>query len=464
MAGTNWERVTKGFTILVPRLRLFVERELKSHLGENWQATLGGAAGHGPRAKPQPLNLNDPQILLKLVCGQWDAVFKDTLGYGGRRIVSELWQLRTDWAHEQFSSNDVSSNDVVRALDSMERLLNAISAADAGAELQQMRMDLMRNMLDDQHGQEMPKNSFQPAEGKPQDGLNRWQEVVPPPMSHFEREPYTKDIDRGNPTCFLFLVDQSGSMGRTFAAQPDRSLAEGVADAINRLLRGLVRACSAGDGTVDRYQVGVIGYGDDISLGFSGALAGGCLRWVSEIRNNPLRSEELRKRETDRNRGAIEKVSSVQEWIEPLAESEATVMCKALRVARGVIAEFIQAWPGCFPPVVINITDGEANDGDPEPWAMALRGLASTNGNVLLLNIQLTPDDMQPIFLPTRVETLSNSKAQKLFRMSSVLPPPLLRQARSRREVSVADGARGFVFNADLVSLETFLDIGTRLR
>ena len=73
---------------------------------------------------------------------------------------------------------------------------------------------------------------------------------------------YTAEISRANPTCFLFLIDQSGSMGRMFAAQPDRTLAQGVADAINRLLRDLVRACSNGEIIFDRYAIGVIGYGE----------------------------------------------------------------------------------------------------------------------------------------------------------------------------------------------------------
>ena len=47
---------------------------------------------------------------------------------------------------------------------------------------------------------------------------------------------YSAEISRVNPTCFLFLIDQSGSMSRTFATQPDRTLAQGVADAINRLV------------------------------------------------------------------------------------------------------------------------------------------------------------------------------------------------------------------------------------
>ena len=85
-------------------------------------------------------------------------------------------------------------------------------------------------------------------------------------MSYDAPEPYTAEISRNNPTCFLFLVDQSGSMGRIFSGQSDRTLAQGVADAINRLLRDLVRACSNGEIIFDRYAIGVIGYGEEVSL------------------------------------------------------------------------------------------------------------------------------------------------------------------------------------------------------
>ena len=52
--------------------------------------------------------------------------------------------------------------------------------------------------------------------------------------------------------------------------------------------------------------------------------------------------------------------------------------------------------------------------------------------------------------------------AQLLFRMSSVLPPKL--QAAAKAEGFIATpNSRGFVFNADLVAIVRFLDIGTRV-
>jgi len=67
-----------------------------------------------------------------------------------------------------------------------------------------------------------------------------------------------------------------------------------------------------------------------------------------------------------------------------------------------------------------------------------------------------------PILFPFAESDLSDAYAKRLFRMSSPLPPTMLHQARIL-EATIADGARGFAFNADLVSVIMFLDIGTRI-
>jgi len=176
MAVTNRDRVGKGLDLLASGLRPFVERELKSHLGDDWHSALPGTTARGPRARAQPANLDDPHILLGILWDQWNAVFKNTLGQAERSLVSELRDVRNRWAHhEQFISNDA-----IRALDSTERLLNAVSAAEAAAEVGQMRMDLMRVVFDEQRRSEMRKKSFQPTEGNPQGGLKPWREVVTP--------------------------------------------------------------------------------------------------------------------------------------------------------------------------------------------------------------------------------------------------------------------------------------------
>ena len=58
--------------------------------------------------------------------------------------------------------------------------------------------------------------------------------------------PYTSDISRNNPGCFLFLIDQSGSMMGALGGQPDLRKMDGAADAVNRILDAISQRCSQG--------------------------------------------------------------------------------------------------------------------------------------------------------------------------------------------------------------------------
>jgi predicted AAA+ superfamily ATPase len=176
MAITNRDRVGKALEILGDGLAPFVERELKSLLSTKWQDALteGAPKAAGGKKAAQPA-LNDPHVLLGAMWNQWNNVFARTLGHAERSLVSELRDVRNRWAHNEA----FSGNDTYRALDSVGRLLSAVSAPQA-AEIEQMRMDLLRVQFDEQRRSEMRKASFQPTEGKPQGGLLPWREVVTP--------------------------------------------------------------------------------------------------------------------------------------------------------------------------------------------------------------------------------------------------------------------------------------------
>src|SRR5256885_15058628 len=73
--------------------------------------------------------------------------------------------------------------------------------------------------------------------------------------------PYQAEISRSNPTCFLFLVDQSGSMSDPFAGSSGRSKADDLATILKRLLASLVIRCSKDEGVRAYFEVGVLGYG-----------------------------------------------------------------------------------------------------------------------------------------------------------------------------------------------------------
>lgn len=273
--------------------------------------------------------------------------------------------------------------------------------------------------------------------------------------------PYLAEISRSNPTCFLFLVDQSGSMSKPFGVQQGKSKAQGVADAINRLLQNLVLKCSKLDGIRDYFHVGVIGYGEQVAPAFAGALTGRRLDTISAIANNPLRVDQRIRKVDDGAGNLVDQMLRFPVWFEPTCAGK-TPMCQALLLAWQTVAEYLQRFPGCYPPVVLNITDGKATDGNPEPVAARLRQLASSDGHVLLFNAHLSSQPHRPIEFPDQENGLPDDYARMLFRMSSPLPPRILAAAR-QQGLWVGETSRGFVFNADLVAVIRFMDIGTQV-
>jgi hypothetical protein len=148
-------------------------------------------------------------------------------------------------------------------------------------------------------------------------------------------------------------------------------------------------------------------------------------------------------------------------WFEPAADGQ-TPMCAALNRAAMLLAGFLVAHPDAFPPVIINITDGKANDGDPEPIAARIRQLSSTDGNVLLFNLHVSEKSGQRIEFPDQETSLPDAFARLLFRMSSPLPQTMWAAAREKG-IRAGANTRGFVFNADLDAVVRSLDIGTRI-
>jgi hypothetical protein len=271
---------------------------------------------------------------------------------------------------------------------------------------------------------------------------------------------YSAEINRDNPSCFVFLIDQSGSMADAFGAESGKRKADALADAINRLLQNLVLKCARDEGVRDYYHVSVIGYGASTGPAFSGALAGRDLVSISEVANLPARIDERIKQVSDGAGGLVDQPVKFPIWFEPKAGG-GTPMCAALAQANTVLSSWLAQHPSCFPPIVINISDGESTDGDPSAPADHLRTQASTDGNVLLFNIHLSATAASPIQFPDSESNLPDEFARLLFRVSSLLPAHL-KDAVKQEGVAVSEGTRGFVFNADLVSLIKFLDIGTR--
>ncbi len=273
--------------------------------------------------------------------------------------------------------------------------------------------------------------------------------------------PYSAEISRSNPTCFLFLLDQSKSMLGPISGGQGKTKAGAVADSLNRLLYTLVLRCVWGQNVLDRFHVGVLGYGRQVIPALGGTLAGRELVPISELARNPLRVEQRTNLVEDGRGGQVEQIVKTPLWFDATGSGK-TPMCQCLERAAQVISRFLLQHPTCYPPLVLNLTDGEATDGDPERPAYTLRELASEDGAVLLFNAHISSSSEKAIEFPDAAAELPDDYARRLFRMSSRLPPAMQNSAH-QAGLNVTEESRGFVFNADLDSVVRFLDIGTRV-
>ena len=94
-------------------------------------------------------------------------------------------------------------------------------------------------------------------------------------------------------------------------------------------------------------------------------------------------------------------------------------MCAAFDLAGQVASGWIGAHQDSFPPIVINVSDGKATDGDPAEWAQRLRGLRTLDGELLLFNINLSSDARKPITFPSDARDLPDDYGRQMFSLSS---------------------------------------------
>ncbi len=270
---------------------------------------------------------------------------------------------------------------------------------------------------------------------------------------------YSAEISRANPSMFLFLLDQSGSMEDPFGGGGGKK-DQKVADAINNLLFNLTIKCAKSEGVRDYYYVGVIGYGEKVAPALGGELVGKELVPISAVADAPERVEERSKKIEDGAGGVVEQKVRFPIWFSPVAKG-GTPMNDALKTAQRIVQGWLTEHPDCFPPIVINITDGESTDGSPLKTAEALRDLKSSDGNVLLFNVHLSSKGGATFEFPASESELPDQYAKQLYQMSSPLPEHI-RAAAQQEGYQITDDSRGFVFNADIVAVIRFLDIGTR--
>lgn len=258
-------------------------------------------------------------------------------------------------------------------------------------------------------------------------------------------------ITSTNPCLLVYMVDQSRSMEDSFGNASHSKSVE-VANAINDILYEVGLRCFETDGTIkNRFEVAIIGYGkasNSVQSAWEGPLQNKWVVSIKDIFDFPLGEE-----------------NDKPTWIRPYAVNN-TPMTKAFENAYRLCQDWI-SWGNhkdCHPPIIINITDGEATDAGNSYQPLKeqverLKTLTTNFGNAFVLNIHISSSAGDRKLFPNYLDS-SDKFGSLLFNLSSPLNENMLRLAR-QEGYNVQNGSKGYVFNGNASDLMKFLNIGT---
>jgi hypothetical protein len=259
-------------------------------------------------------------------------------------------------------------------------------------------------------------------------------------------------ITSTHPCLIVYLIDQSGSMSDLFG-NANHSKSVELAKAINSVVYEVGLRCIGSAGVLkNRFEIAIIGYGkngDIAHSGWEGALAN---KWVVSVKNifdYPLGEE-----------------NGMPIWIRPYANG-GTPMKNAFENAVRLCKDWID-WGNhreCHPPIIINVTDGEATDAgnnfvELKNMVQQLKNMGTNYGKINIFNIHISSVTGDRILFPQNLPNVNDRLANLLFEMSTPLSENMIRIAR-QKGYRIDDEAKGYIFNGDANDLINFLNIGT---
>lgn len=176
MAKSTRQYVFDGMELIPDALAPFVEKRLESSLSGHWQAKV--------QEKLKNLKTDtdgrfswDQATLLNAMDRFWTSAFKPVLGRAERSMVNELADVRNKLSHNESFTYD----DAERALDSMRRLMEAISAGETAENLSKMRDTILRTKFAElQRNEERRRTQRLDISVDTVAGILPWRDVVEP--------------------------------------------------------------------------------------------------------------------------------------------------------------------------------------------------------------------------------------------------------------------------------------------
>lgn len=256
---------------------------------------------------------------------------------------------------------------------------------------------------------------------------------------------YSKSVGTEFPSLILFVVDNSSSMNGTLIKAVTKAIM--AAACVNKAIYEVIAACIKGNTIRDRCYIGVIGYGSNVELLEYGKVS----ELAAKSETLPICTFE------DPITG---QVSEFPEWVKAKASGN-TNMSGAFQEAQKIVSDWTSKFPDSFPPIVINVNDGQPNSVQNTSKAVeAIKQLGTSDGNVLVLNAYIEKDCTSKVNYPTAQDALPSNYAEFLFDITSELPDSLVKYGQLKG-LSVKQGSKGMIMSSNGQDLVKFIDFGS---
>ena len=281
------------------------------------------------------------------------------------------------------------------------------------------------------------------------------------------KEQYSSEINRTNPTAIVIMIDQSGSMGFVDVLYKGelKKYSVVVADMVNQTLNELIGRCTKAEGVRNYFDVCIIGYGangKEANVIWEGNLKGQDWVTITDLKTN---AKFIDKTVVTKIRGKEKQtVKSVPYWFLPVSNN-LTPMGNAFVQVYDLLFNWIDKHQNSYPPTIINITDGmqsDVSDDDLIKITDKIKDLNTKDGHALILNCHISDNKNQVQFPLDEKELLGLSHSSLLYKTASVMPMNYNAEiSRLRNDNDIYNNYKGMAFNASMDTLFNLIDIGT---
>ena len=281
-------------------------------------------------------------------------------------------------------------------------------------------------------------------------------------------------MSRANPGLMVFLIDCSASMSfPLLRSETDKNQSiskfEAAADILDSVLFQCTTKCASEDKYKDYVDFAILGYGDRVFSPISKIPVSEYPISVNKLDSSYESVEDFPEQELDETNSPIK-------WINSDSVGGNTAMLNAFTKVKKIIEDWVKKHPDSYPPILLNISDGMANDLprdeedndklDPLPLfelCNEIKKIQTNDGNTVIGNIHLSDVVGKLVKFPVSIDEIldiEDPAAVTLFEMSSTIPAPWLEKAQGFG-FNIGPGGKFYIYNSDFDSFLSFFKFGT---